>query len=78
MSGGHPRGAWIDRRLIRTGGGWRWRSPSPHDGASNAKAYQLWISAIGPKPERNLIPKNIYPWLGFRVGLIGNLGNTTP
>ena len=49
-----------------------------HGGVSNAKSYQLWISAIGPQPERNLIPKNIYPWLGFRVGLVGNLGNPTP
>lgn len=48
-----------------------------HGGVSNAKAYQLWISAIGPQPERDLIPKNIYPWLGFRVGLIGDLGNPT-
>ncbi len=46
-----------------------------HGGVSNAKAYQLWISAIGPQPELNGIPKNIYPWLGIRVGLIGNLGN---
>jgi hypothetical protein len=46
-----------------------------HGGVSNAKAYQLKIQAIGPQPEVNAIPKNIYPWLGFRVGVIGNFGN---
>ncbi len=46
-----------------------------HGGVSNAKSYQLWISAIGPQPEANLIPKNIYPWLGFRVGFVGDLGH---
>jgi hypothetical protein len=43
-----------------------------HGGISNAKTYQLKIQAIGPQPEVNAIPKNIYPWLGFRVGFIGN------
>ena len=44
-----------------------------HGGVANAPAYQLEISAFGyfpgdPGAER------IYPWLGFRIGVIGNLG----
>jgi hypothetical protein len=45
-----------------------------HGGVSNAKAYQLAIAAIGPQPQSDLIPKNIYPWLGFRIGMIGHPG----
>ena len=45
-----------------------------HGSVSNAKVYQHGL-AVGPQPERNAIPRNIYPWLGFRVGLIGNRGN---
>jgi hypothetical protein len=48
-----------------------------HGGVSNAEAYQLWISAIGPQPQRNEIPMNIYPWLGFRIGLVGEQAKTT-
>jgi hypothetical protein len=43
-----------------------------HGGIANAKAYQLWISAIGIQPEDNVLAANIYPWMGFRVGFIGN------
>ena len=44
-----------------------------HGGVPNAPAYQLWLSAIGPQPEDNRFFKRTYPWLGFRVGVIGDL-----
>ena len=53
-----------------TGRVWR----RAHGGVSNAPAYQLWLSAIGPQPQRNTFFKYTYPWLGFRVGVIGNVG----
>jgi formylglycine-generating enzyme required for sulfatase activity len=43
-----------------------------HGGVANAPAYQVEISAFGyfpGDPEFHLA----YPWLGFRVGVIGNL-----
>ncbi len=43
-----------------------------HGGVANALAYQLEISAFGYAPADFGI-KRIYPWLGFRVGVIGNL-----
>ncbi|MFD7834456.1 hypothetical protein [Streptomyces sp. NPDC059761] len=46
-----------------------------HSGISSVNAYQLWISAIGPQPQSGLVPKNVYPWLGFRIGVIGNPGS---
>jgi formylglycine-generating enzyme required for sulfatase activity len=42
-----------------------------HGGIANAKAYQLWISAIGRQAQRNGGFARIYPWLGFRVAFIG-------
>ena len=45
-----------------------------HGGISNAPAYQLWLSAIGLQPEDNrAFYDSPIPWLGFRVGVIGNL-----
>ena len=44
-----------------------------HGGVPNAPAYQLWLSAIGLQPENNRFYDLVYPWLGFRVGVIGNL-----
>jgi len=43
-----------------------------HGGVANAPAYQLEISAFGYAPADFGIQR-IYPWLGFRIGVIGNL-----
>ncbi len=43
-----------------------------HGGVANAPAYQLEISAFGYAPA-DFAVQRIYPWLGFRVGVIGNL-----
>jgi hypothetical protein len=44
-----------------------------HGGVPNAPAYQLWLSAIGLQPQDNSAYNHTYPWLGFRVGVIGKL-----
>ncbi len=44
-----------------------------HGGISNAPAYQLWLSAVGLQPQDNVFYDLTYPWLGFRVGVVGNL-----
>jgi hypothetical protein len=44
-----------------------------HGGIANAPAYQLWLSAIGLQPQDNALFTATYPWLGFRVGVLGNL-----
>ncbi len=44
-----------------------------HGGIANAPAYQLWLSAVGLQPQDNVFYNATYPWLGFRVGVIGNL-----
>ncbi len=44
-----------------------------HGGVPNAPGYQLWLSAIGLQPQDNKFYNAVYPWLGFRVGVIGNL-----
>ncbi|MFN8111989.1 MAG: hypothetical protein U0R51_02190 [Solirubrobacterales bacterium] len=44
-----------------------------HGGVPNAPGYQLWLSAIGLQPENNRFYDLVYPWLGFRVGVVGNL-----
>ena len=44
-----------------------------HGGIANAPAYQLWLSAVGLNPQSNPFYEHVYPWLGFRVGVIGNL-----
>ncbi len=42
-----------------------------HGGVPNAPVYQLWLSAIGPQPQNNTFFRETYPWLGFRIGVIG-------
>ena len=54
-----------------TGGPRVWRRL--HGGVPNAPGYQLWLSAIGLQPENNRFYDLVYPWLGFRVGVVGNL-----
>jgi hypothetical protein len=44
-----------------------------HGGIANAPAYQLWLSAVGLQPQDNTLFTATYPWLGFRVGVVGNL-----
>ncbi|HTR75688.1 MAG TPA: hypothetical protein VMH33_10600 [Solirubrobacterales bacterium] len=44
-----------------------------HGGIANAPAYQLWISAVGLQPQDNIFYTATYPWLGFRIGVIGAL-----
>lgn len=44
-----------------------------HGGVANAPAYQLEISAFGYFPG-DVGVERIYPWLGFRIGVIGNPG----
>jgi hypothetical protein len=44
-----------------------------HGGIANAPAYQLWLSAVGLQPQDNPFYDLTYPWLGFRVGVVGNL-----
>lgn len=44
-----------------------------HGGIANAPVYQLWLSAVGLNPENNQLFMRTYPWLGFRVGVVGNL-----
>ncbi len=43
-----------------------------HGGVANAPAYQMEISAFGYN-SGNPALQRIYPWYGFRVGVIGNL-----
>jgi hypothetical protein len=43
-----------------------------HGGVANAPAYQVGISAFGYFPGDPGINR-IYPWMGFRVGVIGDL-----
>jgi hypothetical protein len=43
-----------------------------HGGIANAPAYQLWLSAVGLQPEDNAAFTATYPWLGFRIGVLGN------
>jgi hypothetical protein len=47
-----------------------------HGGIANSTAYQLWISAVGLQPQDNTFTTATYPWLGFRVGVIGNVKPT--
>lgn len=44
-----------------------------HGGIANAPVYQLWLSAVGLNPENNQAFMLTYPWLGFRVGVVGDL-----
>ncbi len=42
-----------------------------HGGVPNAPVYQLWLSAVGLQPQKNTFFRETYPWLGFRIGVIG-------
>lgn len=44
-----------------------------HGGVPNAPVYQLWLSAVGLQPQKNTFFTATYPWLGFRIGVIGSL-----
>ncbi|MEW2633544.1 hypothetical protein AB0903_18265 [Streptomyces sp. NPDC048389] len=44
-----------------------------HGGVSNAPAFQMWPSAVGLQPQDNLFYHHTYPWLGIRIGVIGEL-----
>ncbi len=44
-----------------------------HGGIANAPVYQLWLSAIGLQPQDNAFYNATYPWLGIRIGVLGNL-----
>ena len=52
-------------------GGRVWRRL--HGGIANAPAYQLWLSAVGLQPQDNALFTATYPWLGIRIGVIGDL-----
>jgi hypothetical protein len=57
-------------------GGRTWRRL--HGGIANAPAYQLWLSAVGLQPQDNTLFTATYPWLGIRVGVLGNLKTRKP
>jgi formylglycine-generating enzyme required for sulfatase activity len=44
-----------------------------HGGIANAPVYQLWLSAVGLQPQDNTLFTATYPWLGIRIGVLGNL-----
>ena len=44
-----------------------------HGGVANAPAYQLEISAFGYYPG-DPQGARFYPWVGFRLGVIGSVG----
>jgi formylglycine-generating enzyme required for sulfatase activity len=44
-----------------------------HGGIANAPAYQLWLSAVGLQPQNNKFFTATYPWLGLRIGVLGQL-----
>jgi formylglycine-generating enzyme required for sulfatase activity len=48
-----------------------------HGGIANASVYQLWISAVGLQPQDNAFFTATYPWLGIRIGVVGNLKTGT-
>ena len=43
-----------------------------HGGIANAPVYQLWLSAVGLQPQDNAFFTATYPWLGIRIGVIGD------
>jgi formylglycine-generating enzyme required for sulfatase activity len=62
---------WTDTITPPPAGGTRvWRRL--HGGVTNASAYQMWPSAIGLQPQDNAFFDHTYPWLGFRIGVIGD------
>ncbi len=44
-----------------------------HGGIANAPVYQLWLAAVGLQPQDNTFFTTTYPWLGIRIGVLGNL-----
>jgi hypothetical protein len=44
-----------------------------HGGIANAPVYQLWLSAVGLQPQNNAFFTATYPWLGIRIGVLGDL-----
>ncbi|MBJ7329222.1 MAG: hypothetical protein JHC95_04950 [Solirubrobacteraceae bacterium] len=46
-----------------------------HGGIANAPGYQLWLSAVGLQPQDNALFTVTYPWLGLRIGVIGDPKN---
>ena len=56
-------------------GGRVWRRL--HGGVANAPAYQMWPSAIGLQPQDNVAFVRTYPWLGFRIGVVGEVRAAT-
>jgi len=44
-----------------------------HGGIANAPVYQLWLSAVGLQPQDNIFYTATYPWLGIRIGVLGDL-----
>jgi formylglycine-generating enzyme required for sulfatase activity len=44
-----------------------------HGGIANAPVYQLWLSAVGLQPQDDTFFTATYPWLGIRVGIVGDL-----
>jgi formylglycine-generating enzyme required for sulfatase activity len=44
-----------------------------HGGIANAPVYQLWLSAVGLQPQDNTFFTATYPWLGIRIGVIGDV-----
>jgi formylglycine-generating enzyme required for sulfatase activity len=57
-------------------GGRTWRRL--HGGIANAPVYQLWLSAVGLQPQDNSFFTATYPWLGIRVGVLGNPKTSKP
>jgi len=49
-----------------------------HGGVSNAPAFQMWPSAVGLQPQDNVFYNHTYPWLGIRIGVIGDLKPSKP
>lgn len=45
-----------------------------HGGVANAAAYQMLISALGFQPQSQPLLDSVYPWFGFRLGAIGEIG----
>jgi len=43
-----------------------------HGGIANAPVYQLWLSAVGLQPQNNTFFTATYPWLGIRIGVVGD------
>jgi hypothetical protein len=44
-----------------------------HGGIANAPVYQLWLSAVGLQPQEDTFFTATYPWLGIRLGVVGDL-----